>query len=430
MNNKLLLQFTVVALIAGLIGGGISGKLQNYNSNNGSSNTQIVQERHYVEESDSISAIEKVAPSVLSIVATKDLQVLQDPFQFFGPFGMMAPQQGQQDQQNQKNQPTTQRKQVSGGTGFVVSADGLSVTNKHVVADAAADYTAVSSDGTKYDVEVISRDPVNDLALVQLHVKSQDETTDTSSDNSTNSNKKTDAPKNFGAKPEKLPFVELADASKLKVGQKVFAIGNARGEYENSVTGGIISAIGREIDAGDARGGFHETLTGLIQTDAAINFGNSGGPLINLDGEVIGVNTAVDSGATSVGFAIPANQVIPAVESVKKFGKIVRPFLGVQHIILNKQKAKELKLDGIEYGALITGDRSKKDFGVIAGGPADKAGLKLDDIILEVDGAKITEDNTLQSVVQKHVPNDTLTLKVQRNGSQFDVKVTLDERKE
>ncbi len=417
MNYKQLLQFTAIALIAGIIGGGISGKLQTRNNANSYGNgTQIVQERHYVEESDSISAIEKVAPSVLSIAATKDISVMQqNPIQFFGPFGMIQP-----EQEDPASQPKTRKKQVSGGTGFIVAADGLSVTNKHVVTDQAADYTAFTADGTQYDVEVISRDPVNDLALVQLHVKNPAE------NESTKQNEK----KTFGAKPEKLPFVEMADASKLKVGQKVFAIGNASGQYENSVTGGIISAVGREINAGDARGSFRETLTGLIQTDAAINFGNSGGPLINLDGEVIGVNTAIDQGATGVGFAIPANQVIPAIESVKKFGKIVRPLLGVSHIILNEKKAKDLKLEGVTYGALITGDRAQKDFGVIVGGPADKAGLKLDDVILEIDEEKITEDNTLQTVVQKHVPGDTITLKVMRNGATFEVKVTLDERKE
>lgn len=410
MNTKQFIQFTAIALIAGIVGGGISTKLQprQYGATNG---TQIIQERHYVEESDSISAIEKVAPSVLSIVATKDLTILQqNPFQFFGPFGFIP-----QEEEPQNAQPKTQRKQVSGGTGFIVTADGLSVTNKHVVADATADYTAFTAEGKQYDVEVISRDPVNDLALVQLHIKSDDET----------KNEK----KSFGDKPEKLSFVEMADASKLKVGQKVFAIGNARGEYDNSVTAGIISAVGREIDAGDARGSI-EKLTGLIQTDAAINFGNSGGPLINLDGEVIGVNTAVDQGATSVGFAIPANQVIPAIESVKKFGKIVRPLLGVSHIILNETKAKELKLEGVTYGALITGDRAKKDFGVLPGGPADKAGLKIDDIILEVDGEKVTEDTTLQSLIQKHAPGDSVTLKVMRNNATFEVKTTLDERKE
>lgn len=413
MTKKQLLQYTAIALIAGLIGGSLGTKLQEINTVGTSTSKQIVQERHFVEESDSIKAIEKVAPAVLSIVATKDLQIFQqsplDPFGFFGPFGF-APQQEEQQE------PRIERQQVAGGTGFIINADGLGVTNKHVVADPDADYTAVTTDEKIFDVEVISRDPVNDLAIIQLHEKDGE--------------RKPGEKKVFGERAKNLPFAQLGDSSELKVGQKVFAIGNARGEYVNSVTAGIISGIGREISAGDTRGIFRETLTDLIQTDAAINFGNSGGPLINLGGEVIGVNTAIDQGATGIGFAIPASQVNPAIESVKKFGKIVRPLLGVSHVILNKKNAKELKIDSVDYGALIIGDRSKKDFGVIQGGPAEKAGLKIDDIILEVDGVKISEENTLQSVVQNHAPGETLTLKVWRDGRTFDVKVKLDERKE
>lgn len=407
-THKQFLQFVAIALIGGVLGGAVSAKLQSGNMTGGGSSTQVVQERHYVEESDSIKAIDTVVPTVISIVATKDLQVFQqnplDPFGFFGI-----------QQQPQQAQPQTRRQQVSGGTGFVVQEDGLAVTNKHVVIDPDADYTALTSEGKKFDVEVISRDPVNDLALVQLH-----ESTET----------KPGEKKSFGDKPKNLPFARIGDSSKLKVGQRVLAIGNARGEYVNSVTSGILSAVGRQISAGDKGGVFRETLTGLLQTDAAINFGNSGGPLINLDGEVIGVNTAVDQSATSVGFAIPANQVTPAIESVKKFGKIVRPYLGVNHLLLTKERAKELKLEGVTYGALIVGDRMKKDFGVFEGSPAEKAGLRMDDVILEIDGEKVTEDNTLQSIIQKHSPNDTLKLKVWRNGSEIELKATLTERKE
>lgn len=428
LPSKLLMQVIIISLLSGAFGAVAFVKLQKPQSSGGGSPTRIVEERNYVEESESIDAIQKVAPAVLSIVATKDLQIFQqqpfDPFFFFEndpflrDFGFPFPQQRQQ-QQPQQQEPETKRQRVAGGTGFVIEPQGLALTNKHVVADTAADYTALTKDGKEYDVEVISRDPVNDLAVIQLHEKTEDK-----------ANRKTGEKKDFGAKPKNLPTTRLGDSSKLKVGQKVFAIGNARGEYENSVTAGIISAIGREIQASDLGGNMRETLSGLIQTDAAINFGNSGGPLINLGGEVIGVNTAVDTTATGIGFAIPVNQIKPALESVQKFGRIVRPVLGVMHMILNKEKAKELKLEGIEYGALITGDRSKKEFGVIPGSPAEKAGLKLDDVILEVDGEKITEENPLQGIVQKHAPGDKLKLKVWRNGSTFEKTVTLEERKE
>ncbi|MBI5413691.1 trypsin-like peptidase domain-containing protein [Candidatus Peregrinibacteria bacterium] len=417
---RLLVPVVLVSVISGAVGGSIFTKRQTLKNPE-----KIVEERNYVEESDSIDAIQKVVPAVVSIVAAKDLQVFKQqplnpfaPFEndpFFRNFGF----QFQQPQQQQDQQPETKRQKVSGGTGFIIESDGLAITNKHVVADTGADYSALTKDGKEYDVEVISRDTVNDLAVIQLHEKTEDK-----------KDRKTGEKKDFGDKPKALPAAKLGDSSKLKVGQRVFAIGNARGEYENSVTSGIISAVNREIQASDQGGGMQETLSNLIQTDAAINFGNSGGPLINLGGEVVGINTAIDASAQGIGFAIPVNQFKPVLESVKKYGKIVRPILGVMHTILNKDKAKELKLDGVEYGALITGDRSKKEFGVVPGSPAEKAGLKLDDVIVEVDGEKVTEDNTLQGIVQKHAPGDKLKLKVWRAGNTFEVTVTLEERQE
>lgn len=425
---KLIASAVLISVLSGAVGGFVFTKFQAPKSSGGNSYlepSKIIEERNYVEESDAIEAIKKVVPAVVSIVATKDLQVFkQQPFNPFAPFendpffrdfGF----QFQPPQQRQDQQPETKRQKISGGTGFIIEKDGFSITNKHVVADTGADYSAITKDGKEYDVEVISRDPVNDLAVIQLHEKKEDK-----------KDRKTGEKKDFGDKPKNLPAAKLGDSSKLKVGQRVFAIGNARGEYENSVTSGIVSAINREIQASDQMGGAQETLSNLIQTDAAINFGNSGGPLINLGGEVIGINTAIDASAQGIGFAIPVNQFKPALASVKKYGKIVRPMLGVIHTILTKEKAVELKLDGVEYGALITGDRSKKEFGVIPDSPAEKAGLKLDDVILEVDGEKITEDNTLQSIVQKHAPGDKLKLKIWRAGGTFEATVTLKERQE
>lgn len=424
LSIKVIVPIALISLVAGAIGGTAAVKFSKTgNAILGNNPAQIIEERHYVEESETISAIQKVAPAVISIVATKDLQTFrQQPFNpflndpFFRDFLMPMPQP---KQEQQEQEPQAQRQKVAGGTGFLVQADGLSVTNKHVVQDTSADYTAVTKEGGEYDVEVISRDSVNDLAVIQLHEKVEEK-----------AGRKTGEKKDFGAKLKDMPIVKLGDSLKLQVGQKVFAIGNARGEYENSVTAGIISAIGREIHASDQGGSSAETLSGLIQTDAAINFGNSGGPLINLAGEVIGINTAIDTEATGIGFAIPANQLKPALVSVEKFGRIVRPILGVTHTILNKEKAQELKLDNLEHGALITGDRAKKEFGVLPGSPAEKAGLKLDDVILEVDGEKITEKNTLQSMIQKHAPGDKLKLKIWRAGTTFEVTVTLEEKKE
>lgn len=425
LRPKTLGAVLIISLLSGLVGGAAAMRIYgNAPSSPVKEPNQIVEQRSYVEESQSIEAIQKVVPAVVSIVATKDLQIFRqqplDPFfnfendPFLRDFGLRLPQQ----QQPQNQEPETRRQRVAGGTGFIIEKSGVAVTNKHVVDDAQADYIAITKDGKEYDVEIISKDPVNDLSVIQLHEKTEGD-----------KNRKTGDKKTFGDTPDDMATVTLGDSSKLKVGQKVLAIGNARGEYENSVTLGIVSAIDREIQASSGAGR-SEQLSGLIQTDAAINFGNSGGPLINLAGEVIGVNTAIDASANGIGFAIPVNQVKPALLSVKKFGRIVRPVLGVTHLMLDAKKAQELKLEGVEYGALITGDRSKKEFGVIPGSPAEKAGLKLDDVILEVDGVKVDEKNSLQDTVQKHAPGDTLTLKVLRNGSTFEVKVKLEERKE
>ncbi|MEK9132638.1 MAG: trypsin-like peptidase domain-containing protein [Patescibacteria group bacterium] len=429
LQPRIIVPLVVISMLSGLAGSAIFSKMDSPSSP--SILKVLAQEedgsRHYIEESDSIEAIKKVAPAVLSIVATKDLEIFKqqplDPFfpfgddPFFRNFGLQIPQQ--QPQQKQQA-PETKRQKVSGGTGFIIGEDGLALTNKHVVADTDADYTAVTKEGKEYDVEIISRDPVNDLAVIQLHEHKDDD----------DNKRKTGEKKDFGDKPKGMPVAGLGDSTKLQVGQKVLAIGNARGEYENSVTAGIISAVNREIQASAQGGGMSETLSGLIQTDAAINFGNSGGPLINLAGEVIGVNTAVDASASGIGFAIPVNQIKPALASVEKFGRIVRPILGVKHVILTKENAKEYKLEALDHGALIVGDRSKKEFGVMPGSPAEKAGLRIDDVILEVNGEKVTEDNNLQSMVQKRAPGDTLRLKVWRASRTFNTSVKLEEKKE
>lgn len=426
-SPKQFVPFVVAGFIAGIIGGALGGRLAPTQPKSFSEKpTRIVEERTYIEESEAIDAIKKAAPAVISIVAKKDLKIFKqnpfdlfffdDPFfeQFGFPFGF-GPHQRRQERQ----EPEIRRQVIAGGTSFLVREDGLAVTNKHVVNDPQADYVAILSNGKEYDVEVLSKDPLNDLAIIQLHEKTPEA-----------EGRRTGEKRTFGVKPSGLPKIDLGDSSSVKVGQRVFAIGYARGEYENSVTSGIVSAVGRQIQASDQSGGFRETLTNLIQTDAAINFGNSGGPLINLSGEVIGVNTAIDAGATGIGFAIPINEVKGVLASIEKFGKIVRPILGIRHQILNKELAEKYGLKGVDYGALIVGDRTKGEIPVLPGSPAEKAGLRVDDIILEVDGVKVTEENPLQAMVRGHQPGDTLTLKVWRNGTTFEVKVTLEEIKE
>ncbi len=388
----------------------ISGWVKdNVLKNLGISQTAPVQQNNDIvkvvdEESAIISAVDKVSPAVVSIIVTKDLPKIdyygQTPFdsdffrQFFGDsfgdfFDFGIPQQGPQGQ----DQEGTQETEIGGGTGFVISSDGYVVTNKHVVSDESADYTVLMNDEKKYPAEVLARDQINDLAVLKIEAGG-------------------------------LPTVELGDSSNLKVGQSVIAIGNALGEFRNTVSVGVISGLARSIVAGGAGIG-SEALAGVIQTDASINPGNSGGPLLNSSGQVIGINTAVAQGAQNIGFAIPINEVKGSIESVKQTGKIVRPWLGIRYIMINQEIAGQNKLPK-DYGALVVRGDNRQDLAVIPGSPADKAGIMENDIILEIDGKKIHDDNPLAKAISQKRPGDEITLKVYHRGEEKDIKVKLE----
>lgn len=283
------------------------------------------------------------------------------------------------------------------GSGFIITSDGLILTNKHVVADATAKYTVVMKDGTTYDATIQSTDPVYDLAVIKINARN-------------------------------LPVVELGDSDQLQVGQWVIAVGNALGKFQNSVTAGVISSKNRQIQASDSSGSSTETLSGLLQTDAAINPGNSGGPLVNLAGQVIGIDTAVASNAQGIGFAIPINTVKSAIDSIKKTGKIVRPYLGVRYFEITPDVAKSSNLP-VDHGALVQRGSGLTDFAVVPGSPADKAGIVENDIIESVNGTAIDGNNTLLSLIQQYQVGDTVTLKVLSKGKEKDVKVTLEQSK-
>lgn len=353
------------------------------------------------DESAVVRAVEKVSPAVVSIIVSKDLpkveQYYGDPFgsdffrDFFGDsFG------GMDFGFPQYRQNGTEKREIGGGTGFIISADGYIVTNKHVVSDPEAEYTVLMNNEKKYTAKVLARDTMNDLAVIKVEAKD-------------------------------LPVVELGDSSGIKVGQSVIAIGNALGEFRNTVSTGVISGLARSIIAGGSGAGA-EQLVGVIQTDAAINSGNSGGPLLNNAGQVIGINTAVAQGAQSIGFAIPINEVKNAIESVKKFGKIVRPWLGIRYQAINKEYAKESKLP-VDYGALLIRGQQPTDLAVIPGSPADKAGLVENDIILEINGQKIDEKNTLSKLMANFKVGETIKLKILHRGENKEISVKLEEAK-
>lgn len=348
--------------------------------------------------------VKKVQPAVVSIAISKNVRSFSNrtgpnifPFDdFFEQFGFPSPTPQPQPEQEQGPPSSGKKQVVGGGTGFVISSDGMILTNKHVVSDGEAEYAVTTNDGKQHPANVLALDPVNDLAIMKIDAKG-------------------------------LPTVTLGDSDRIAIGQTVVAIGNSLAQFPNTVTKGVISGLGRRVTAGDNRG-MSEVIEGAIQTDAAINPGNSGGPLVSLRGDVIGINTAVSQAGQLIGFAIPINEAKRAIASVKKTGKIVRPWLGVRYVLVTKELAEKNQLS-VDYGALIARGQTQTDFAVIPGSPADKAGLVENDIILEIDGVKIDEDHPLSRLVARKNPGDTIMLKVLSKGKEKAVKVVLGEFK-
>ena len=362
--------------------------------------------REYLPQTSQEEVIIKVvnenSPAVVSIVITKDVPIIEQ--YFINPFGEEWPFEFQIPQYRQKG---TEKQEIDGGTGFIVSEDGLILTNRHVVLDTEADYTVLTNDGRKFPAKFLARDPVQDLAIIKIEKE-----------------KIVDDQGKLILKP--FPTVKLGDSDKLQIGQTVIAIGNVLGEFRNSVSVGVISGLGRTITA--SGGGLVEILEDVIQTDAAINKGNSGGPLLNLKGEVMGINTAMVLEAQSIGFAIPINKAKKDIEQVKTSGKISYPFLGVRYVLINEKIQKENNLP-VDYGAwVIKGEGGEA--AIFQGSEAEKAGLKEGDIILEFNGEKITTENTLAKIIMKHNPGDKVVLKILREGKEKIFEVVLGEGSE
>lgn len=327
------------------------------------------------EESLITNVVEKVSPSVVTVAIVRNRSLGRifevnpyDPFEFFGP------------------RESEQKLEQDIGTGFIISDDGLIVTNKHVVGDSDAKYKVITDEDKEYDVAKIYRDPINDLAILEI--------------------------KGSGFKP-----VNLGDSSKLKVGQMAIAIGTALGEFRQTVTVGVISGLGRGITAGSPFEGYVERLDDVIQTDAAINPGNSGGPLLNSSGQVIGVNTAVSAQAENIGFAIPINVIKEGLDQFNKSGKFQRPFLGVRYRIISRDLSI---INEVPEGAYIQE--------VVTNSPADKAGIIQEDIITKIDGNKVTEDGGgLAKIIADKKIGDKINLEIWRDGETKTLQVTVGE---
>jgi len=318
--------------------------------------------------------VKKVLPAVVSVTASKMLPDFERPIIL-------------------KKKKTN----IGGGSGFIISKEGIVLTNRHVVADPKAEYMVIVNEEKKYSAKVLARDIINDVAILKIGGKN-------------------------------LPVIRLGDSSKLELGRTVIAIGNVLGNFQNTVSVGVISGLSREITAGDVITKQTAKLRGLIQTDAAINPGNSGGPLINMEGRAIGINAAMVFMAENVGFALPINNAKKDLADLKKYGRIYQPFLGLRYVLLNKDLQERFKLS-VDYGALVVSEPTPEGEAVIPQSAAARAGIKEGDVILGTEKEKITEKNPIEDILQKCRVGQTVVLRVLRCGKKIEFKVTLDERK-
>jgi serine protease Do len=330
------------------------------------------------EESVVTKVVAEASPSVVTVaINSPNLTSNQFPgFDFFGNF-FNTPQPTSTPQNNYRNI----------GTGFVISSDGLIVTNKHVVADTTAKYQVLIGKSDTENVVNIYRDPLSDLAILKIN--------------------------KTGLVP--LP---LGDSDQIKVGQTVIAIGTALGEFNSTVTKGVISGLGRAITAGSPLEG-SEKLDNVIQTDAAINPGNSGGPLLNSSGQAIGVNVAVSQAGQSIGFALPINLIKQSIDNFRTTGEFDRPYIGVSYRMISKQTAL---MNDMPSGAYVQS--------VLAGSPAEKVGIKEGDVITEIDGTKLADNPTfsIADYVNKKKIGDNVTLKFWRDNKEQTVTVKLEKK--
>ncbi len=342
-------------------------------------------------DSQVIRAIRKALPAVVSIVGNQELpKEKKETSQFWGLF------EDKKTPFDTSFRLKRDGKKISSGSGFVISSNGIIASNSHLVSPLVKEYRIITNTGEEFPARIIATDFLSDLVLLKVEAKN-------------------------------LPIVELGDSSRLELGQTAIAIGTALGEFQNSVSVGVVSGLSRFISAKSMISGKVSKLRGLIQTDAAINPGSSGGPLIDLKGKAIGVNTALVFGAENIGFAIPINHLKSDLEEIKKHGKIRKPYLGVRYLLINNMIQKNNNLP-VNYGALVISEEMPGDDAVIPNSPAAKAGLQEFDIILECQGIKITTENPLEDILKRHEINKEIELKIRREGKEILLKTILEER--
>jgi serine protease Do len=420
-QNRKIVIIAVIALAAGLVVGlslnppqasangftDFLGKIfpfmnsgNSANDTNGNADTTSSSTALYAPTNDYeaavVNAVKAASPAVVSITISEDVPVVEqcatDPFSNLPEdlqqlFGQDMPNMTEPCDTGQ-----TQEQEVGGGSGFIISSDGLILTNKHVVSDTSASYSVLTNDGKTYTATVLARDPDQDLAVLKINATG-------------------------------LPTVTLGDSDGLQLGQTAIAIGNALGQFSNTVSVGVVSGLSRTVTASSPDdSNEQETISGVIQTDAAINPGNSGGPLLNLQGQVIGIDTALASGAENIAFAIPIDQAKHDITSVESTGQIQTPFLGVRYLAVTPTLAQQQNLP-VTAGALVRGDSTGP--AVEPGSPAAKAGIQAEDIITQIDSTPINSENDLGDVIDQYSVGDTVTLTINRGGKTITLQATL-----
>jgi len=334
----------------------------------------------FIEDHESriIDIVNSADPAVVSIALNIETDE-SDRVLFFEEFGFDMPSVFEDDTRES-------------GSGFIVSPDGFIVTNRHVVIDEDQEYTILTDDGENFSAEVLARDHIFDIAILKIESESD------------------------------LPYLKFSVSEDVQVGQTAIAIGNALGEFRNTVSVGVVSGLSRSIFARDMRGS-GEFLDEVIQTDAALNPGNSGGPLLDINGEVIGVNTALAFGSQNIGFSIPAHLVSPIVRSVIEEGRIIRAFLGIRYASIDRmvQAREDLSVD---YGVLVVTGPSGEP-AITPDSPAEEIGLESGDIILEIDGERLEESYSLAHIIRRKDVGEEITLKVLRGEEEFILNTTL-----
>lgn len=361
---------------------------------------EIIEEVILITQEDLIIKLARESQeAVVSIIASKNLPIYEqyfiNPFQNDDFFGQIIPFEFFPNLlTSQYRENGIEKNQISRGTGFFVSSDGLLITNNRVVLDTDTEYSVIMNDGSQLLVEVVVRDPIQDIAILKVEGSGYS-------------------------------YFPLGNSDNLSTGQTVVAIGNTLGEVQNTVSTGVISSLSSVVIA-DGVGAGSKVLQKIIQTDASINLGNSGGPLLDLAGRVVGINTVMVIGVDNVGFALPINIVKKNIADVNEFSKIQYAYLGVGYIIINNNIQAEKELS-VNYGALLTQGPTGES-AIIPESPAALAGIKVGDIILEFNDKKITKNNTLANMISQSQVGELINLKILRGEEEIVIDVELVER--